>query len=455
MPTLETELATALRAARTKRMFFALIAKGLDGKLLVDKKKIPAKEIADAKKECGGSTIYRGRCLGEDNGTTLVFEVVQEPPGTLAATARKIIKEHAGLVFKAVEFRVVADAEDEADEHEHEAPPSAVGQSPMPTASVPPDAANKRCADRLKVLVPLLQHALATGKPQAEQAKAKLVQANAAFHSNAIDKADALLDQVEPLIKQVLADVVKPAAVPPAPIVKPATPPAPTLNPAAPPVDVGQPAAPSTGADDRQAWQTKLNSIEPLYLAALKANAADAKKLRALMDYAIGKAGAGEYGKALAALKQLEPILHQATAKPAGLDAGVSPVQGDFFKEWHAAKADLQIAIDKVSKQLAHFAVAILETNEENLVWVAEEGLSQLLSSLRDSAITIERATSKTPAKVVSRAKPAIEKLRKQLQSPEVKACDQNQLSVTVTIKSIVGQAIKRLEEALALANAG
>ena len=47
-------------------MFFALVAKGSEGKLLVDKKNISAKETADAKKECGGGTIYKGRCTGED-----------------------------------------------------------------------------------------------------------------------------------------------------------------------------------------------------------------------------------------------------------------------------------------------------------------------------------------------------------------------------------------------------
>src|SRR5690349_10385202 len=171
MPTVDSDLASALRQAKTKRMFFALIAKGLDGKLLVDKKKISAKEIADAKKECGGGTVYRGRCQGDDNGA-LVFEVAKEPPGTLAAATKKIIKQSAGLTFKAIEFRVAADVDEEGVEQEQETSTSA--DMPPPAPPPPPDPALKRFADRLKALAPALRLALATGRPAAEQAQAQM-----------------------------------------------------------------------------------------------------------------------------------------------------------------------------------------------------------------------------------------------------------------------------------------
>ena len=57
------ELTNALKAAKTKPMSFAFVAKGSEGRLLVDKKKIPPKDVDAAKKECGGGTIYKGRCL--------------------------------------------------------------------------------------------------------------------------------------------------------------------------------------------------------------------------------------------------------------------------------------------------------------------------------------------------------------------------------------------------------
>ncbi len=134
MPALDTELATGLKAAKTKPMFFALIAKGTTGKLLVAKKKVPAPAIASAKKECGGGTVYQGKCHIDEDGA-LIFEVAAEPPGTLAATTKKIIKEEAGLSFKAVEFHVNASAEQEAEEGQVEegaAPP--VGTAAVPAA---------------------------------------------------------------------------------------------------------------------------------------------------------------------------------------------------------------------------------------------------------------------------------------------------------------------------------
>jgi len=419
MPTLDTELVTALKAAKTRPMFFALIPKGAGGKLLVDKKKIPAAEIAQAKKQCGGSTIYQGKCHGEEDGATLVFEVAKEPPDTLAAATKKIIKEDAGLIFKVVEFRVNVEAENESAEAESQetGAPTAASTPPVPPP-IPPNAAALHVAERLKLLAPPLHQALATGKPQAEQAKLKMAEASASFRNKDFTQANLLLDQAEPLIKRALADSAKPSA---------------------------------PGGADAQAWHQQLAILEPQYQDALKGNVPDANKLRTLMTFATGKADAGEYAKGLAALKQLEPLLKQARTSTTAKDGALPAGKDDFFKEWAAARSALKAAIDKVANQLAKFAVAILETNEENLVWVAEEGLGQMVSALREDAITIDRATSKTPAKVLAQAKPAIDSLRRQLKSPQVRASDENNLGVTVTINRTIGQALKRLEDTLAL----
>ena len=59
----DPELALALKAAKGKKMYFAFIPKGAgDGKLIVSKKKIPPKLIAEARKEIGGGTPVTGRC---------------------------------------------------------------------------------------------------------------------------------------------------------------------------------------------------------------------------------------------------------------------------------------------------------------------------------------------------------------------------------------------------------
>ncbi len=115
MAEIDAELATAIKAAKTgKNMYFAMIAKGAtDGQLLVSKTKIPPAKINEAKKEAGGGTVIRGRCIGEDG--IIVFQTAKEPAGTAETLAKKLIKTNAGLVLNVV-FRVSADAEDEAEE---------------------------------------------------------------------------------------------------------------------------------------------------------------------------------------------------------------------------------------------------------------------------------------------------------------------------------------------------
>jgi hypothetical protein len=66
MADIDSKLAASLKQAKTNPMFFVFVAKGNEGKLLVDKKKISPKDAGDAKKECGGGIIYKGRCRGEE-----------------------------------------------------------------------------------------------------------------------------------------------------------------------------------------------------------------------------------------------------------------------------------------------------------------------------------------------------------------------------------------------------
>src|SRR4051812_45812215 len=77
MADIDPELATAIKAAKTgKSMYFVLVAKGAtDGALLVNKSKIPPAKVNDAKKEAGGGTVIRGRCIGEDG--TIVFQTAK------------------------------------------------------------------------------------------------------------------------------------------------------------------------------------------------------------------------------------------------------------------------------------------------------------------------------------------------------------------------------------------
>jgi hypothetical protein len=107
------ELATQVKAAKSgKRLMFAFVAKGTEGTLLVGKK-VAAQEIADAKKEAGGGTVYKGKCVGE--GGVLWFETAKDVPTNLASAVKKVIRVEAGLTLDVL-FRQKEDAESDEPE---------------------------------------------------------------------------------------------------------------------------------------------------------------------------------------------------------------------------------------------------------------------------------------------------------------------------------------------------
>jgi len=125
------ELATALKQAKSKKMFFAFILKGSDGQLLVSKAKIPSTAIAEAKRGVGGVPIT-GKCSGPIND--LVFQVAKQPPPTLGAALKKVIKRDTGLtVVPNVQLAGDAEAEEPGEKGAdttpgHAGPPPASGQ---------------------------------------------------------------------------------------------------------------------------------------------------------------------------------------------------------------------------------------------------------------------------------------------------------------------------------------
>ncbi len=108
---IDKDLITALRLAKTTPMFFAFVAKGAsDGKLLMSRRKVSTGEIAEAKKEVGGGTIFTGRCVGESG--ELVFETPKAPPSSLAKQLKAVIRRDAGMTVK-VDTRQAGSEDDE------------------------------------------------------------------------------------------------------------------------------------------------------------------------------------------------------------------------------------------------------------------------------------------------------------------------------------------------------
>ncbi len=147
-------LYTALKRAKTARMFFAMVARGAtDGKLILTKAKVKPTDIGDAKKEVGGGRVFRGVCYGEDG--RLVFELKKEPPATLEKLIKKTAKMQAGLMIKPI-CRVGAMDEDlgEEPDDELETPPA------PPPAGESPKYAEEQVRKRLAALAGDLKRAL-------------------------------------------------------------------------------------------------------------------------------------------------------------------------------------------------------------------------------------------------------------------------------------------------------
>jgi hypothetical protein len=113
------ELLKHIKLAKNKKLFFAYIAKGTNGKLIVSKKKVTSKQIKEAKDELGGGTPITGRVIGKPDD--MLFEVVKPPPGTLAAALKKALKHECSLnVHPNIQLAGNADDEEEVEIDEKE-----------------------------------------------------------------------------------------------------------------------------------------------------------------------------------------------------------------------------------------------------------------------------------------------------------------------------------------------
>ncbi|HEX3997767.1 MAG TPA: hypothetical protein VHX65_04395 [Pirellulales bacterium] len=108
MPGIDQESISALKDAKTKEVYFALVVKnGAVGTMVVNKtSKVPQKKIDEAKKDCGGTATVVGRCFAS-NGT-LTVQTVKDVDANGQTLAKKFAKE-AG--FSHCDFATNKDAE--------------------------------------------------------------------------------------------------------------------------------------------------------------------------------------------------------------------------------------------------------------------------------------------------------------------------------------------------------
>ena len=294
---LADNLKRATRAPADHPYFFALVVKGgTDGQLIVSKGRVPEKQIAEAKKETGGSAVVKGVCFGEDG--TLVFETPKLPAPAWTPLVKRLAKEGAGLALKAV-FRQGRDPDQLPDE--------------FPAA---PEAKDDVAAwqTRVDTVTARVKAAAAAKHPRARDMVLGISQAGAFFRGGKPADADARLKEVEEL----LAAAAPSAPPPPAASAPPATPP-PASPPQSPPPQAADPAA---------GWKAKLAECTPAIKAALAAKgpaAADIAKLFAQAN-ALAKPG-GDMAQALAKLGECHDLARSATP-PQAPTAAPKPAAG-------------------------------------------------------------------------------------------------------------------------------
>jgi hypothetical protein len=95
----DDSLADALRHARTTPHQFVLIAKGATClRLLVSRRPIPGGVVQKTKRECGGTSVFRGTCRGD--GSEMIFQFEDKEPPIPEVKLRKLIAEETGLNLK-------------------------------------------------------------------------------------------------------------------------------------------------------------------------------------------------------------------------------------------------------------------------------------------------------------------------------------------------------------------
>jgi hypothetical protein len=463
---IDKELAAAITAAKNKEHNFAIVAKGPNVvHLFVSKLPIKDTEVQKAKKAHSGNAVMRGKCQGQ-NGE-LVFRLAEDP-SVQEKKLKEFITSATQLPVKP-RFEVVAVDALEGERKEAEQPnanasntPEA-GENPSATAAAPPAPSGDPAAFniRLKTLKPAMDAVRTAETSVTAELTALAAEMASQAGNQQFAEASEILKRIEGLLKTGLIELHakrKAAEKAAAPQKKPdeakkteiAKKPPEPAKPAQPP----EPAKPSQPKKPVQpnpavAFAGRFKPLKAEIDKVLQNGTPLAATMKSLAAEMVGAAKANDFARAGQSLDEIERLL-KAGEQPAGKE-GPPPEDEAFPQAWAAGLARLEDALDEVADQLAEFGGALMESGEENLMWIAETGLSQLLTSLREAASAVDRATSKSAAKVVVKARPALAELKKRLQSPRVKACDENRLGVDVTIQETIGNAIRELETALAM----
>ena len=324
MAKVDVELAASIKQAKLKPMFFAFVANGPKGKLLLAKTKVPAREEEEAKSELGGGKTIRGRCKGEDG--TLVFEIAKDPAGNLADQLKKTITRDTGMILT-VNVRKAGDLEEEKGEAEGEASPEETAD----TNAGPFKAQLQRCEQLLE--------ALTLAAP--DQAKPLQAMLNLARKRD----QEKNYKQGLPVLKELETRLQAAKKVEPTPPKQEASP-------------------------FEDMYQGLLETI-PGDLQRLRAvNAAAADQIQKVVDAAKGLAQKGDFKKAFTFLDQATKSLAKAQGVPVGQKPSRSPPKARWPQP--SCDSELQQVRLQAAKGVDELESALRGTGDPRALQVAD-----------------------------------------------------------------------------------
>lgn len=196
MSKIDQDLAGALRKAKTKKMYFALVEKTPgEGTLIVYHAKVSSDAINDAKKDLGGGKVYTGLCEGDPKTGALVFKTAKSPPAIRTLTA--VIRRDAGVNLK-VESLADADVPDD------DADPKA--KTPLTAADVVDAVYKEELANRLVELAKSNNYKtlMSRGGPIAEDLKKRIETVKALIGVKNYKMASQAMDELQKLVDKAI-----------------------------------------------------------------------------------------------------------------------------------------------------------------------------------------------------------------------------------------------------------
>lgn len=195
MSKIDADLAAALKQAKTRPMYFAVVMKSPgEGTLIVSKTKVSPKAINEAKQDLGGGQIFQGRCAGEETGG-LMFTTSKEPPATLNKTLKAVISRDAGLTLKVDVQQGAAAADDEDKESGQGSAPSIASKGPEPDKN----GITKRLGGVVAEYTKLQSSPVARG-PEGDSLKKQFDLVKSAIAKQDWPGASRILDEVDRLL---------------------------------------------------------------------------------------------------------------------------------------------------------------------------------------------------------------------------------------------------------------